>query len=159
MLTRSSEYALRALTYLSLQEDRTRWVLARHIAAELGIPSPFLAKILQTLAGATILESQRGRRGGFRLNRNPERLSLLEIIEPFDRLESQRLCVLGQKVCSDETACPLHHTWKHSLNSFLHRLRTTTLADLRDHPMAMGFPSRLEPPSSPSGPPNLSSMV
>jgi len=99
-----------------------------------------------------------GRRGGFRLTRNPDRLSLLEIIEPFDRLESQHLCVLGQKVCSDESACPLHHTWKHSLNSFLHRLRTTTLADLRDHPIALGFPSRRESPVAPGEPSDLSSL-
>ena len=63
MLTRSSEYALRALTYLSLQEDRTQWVLARHIASELGIPSPFLAKILQTLASAAIQRCNRSIRG------------------------------------------------------------------------------------------------
>jgi DNA-binding IscR family transcriptional regulator len=122
MLSRSAQYAIRALAYLAMR-GRGQWVLARRIAAAVDIPSPFLAKILQTLAIEGILESQRGRNGGFRLVRDPD-----------------RLCVLGQKVCSDESACPLHHTWKHSLNSFRHRLQTTTLTDLSEHPNALGFP-------------------
>jgi len=140
MLSRSAQYAIRALAYLALRE-RGQWVLARQIAAGLDIPSPFLAKILQALVVAGILDSQRGRNGGFRLARNPDRLPLLDIVEAFDKFGQGRLCVLGQKVCSDESACPLHHTWKHSLNSFRHRLQTTTLTDLSLHPNALGFPS------------------
>lgn len=149
MLSRSSEYAIRSLAFLALRLDRN-WVLARSIAEELAIPGSFLSKILQTLAAEGLLESQRGRRGGFRLARNPERLSLFDIVEPFDRLGQDRLCVLGQKVCSDETACPLHHTWKHSVNAFIHRLKTTTLGEVSRHPSAVGFPSRREPePTAP----------
>jgi len=140
MLSRSSQYAIRALAYLAMR-GRGQWVLARQIATAIGIPLPFLAKILQILAVEGILESQRGRNGGFRLVRDPDRLSLFDIVEGFDRLGQGRLCVLGQKVCSDETACPLHHTWKHSLNSFRHRLQTTTLAELSRHPNALGFPT------------------
>jgi Rrf2 family protein len=138
VLSRSSQYALRALSYLALRK-RGEWVLARQIAGELEIPSPFLAKILQTLALEGILESQRGRNGGFRLVRNPDRLPLFDIVEAFDKFGQGRPCVLGQKVCSDESACPLHHTWKHSLNSFRHRLQTTTLTELSQHPNALGF--------------------
>ncbi len=145
MLSRSSQYAIRALAYLAMRE-RGQWVLTRHIAADLDIPSPFLAKVLQTLAVEGILESQRGRRGGFRLVRNPDRLPLFDIVEAFDKLGQGRPCVLGQKVCSDESACPLHHTWKHSLNAFRHRLQTTTLTELSRHPNALGFPA---PPAIP----------
>jgi Rrf2 family protein len=141
MLSRSAQYAIRALAYFAGRGERGQWVLTRQIAADLDIPSPTLAKILQTLAGDGILESQRGRNGGFRLLRNPDRLPLFDIVEAFDRFGEGRPCVLGQKVCSDETACPLHHTWKHSLNSFRHRLQTTTLTELSRHPNALGFPS------------------
>jgi len=144
MLSRSSQYAIRALAYLAMRE-RGQWVLTRQIAADLHIPSPFLAKILQTLAVEGILESQRGRNGGFRLVRNPDRLPIFDIVEAFDKLGQGRPCVLGQKVCSDETACPLHHTWKHSVNSFRHRLQTTTLTELSRHPNALGLPG-IAPP-------------
>jgi len=141
MLSRSAQYAIRALAYLALRRERSPWVLTRQVAADLDIPAPSLAKILQTLASEGILESQRGRKGGFRLVRNPDRLPLFDIVEAFDKFGEGRPCVLGQKTCSDESACPLHHTWKHSLNSFRHRLQTTTLTDLSQHPNALGFPS------------------
>jgi Rrf2 family protein len=144
VLSRSSQYALRALAYLATR-GRGEWVLARQIAEAIDIPSAFLAKILQVLAIDGILESQRGRNGGFRLVRNPDRLSLFDIVEAFDRLGQGRPCVLGQKVCSDETACPLHHTWKHSVNSFRHRLQTTTLTELSRHPNALGLPGGVPP--------------
>jgi Rrf2 family protein len=145
MLSRSAQYAIRALAYFAMSKDRGQWLLTRRIAADLDLPSPTLAKILQTLAGEGILESQRGRNGGFRLVRNPDRLPLVDIVEAFDRFGEGRPCVLGQKVCSDESACPLHHTWKHSLNSFRHRLQTTTLTELSRHPNALGFPSPPRP--------------
>ena len=142
MLSRSAQYAIRALAYLVIRKDASQWVLTRQIAADLDMPSPTVAKILQTLAEAGILESQRGRNGGFRLARKPDRLPLIDIVQVFDKFGEGRPCVLGQKVCSDESACPLHHTWKHSLNSFRHRLQTTTLIDLTQHPNALGFPGR-----------------
>jgi len=154
LLSSSSQYAIRALAHLARRE-RTSWALARQIADELGIPASFLAKILQTLTAQGVLESQRGRRGGFRLRRDPERLSLYEIAELFDRLGEGRLCVLGQRVCDDDNACPLHHTWKHSVNAFVHRLRTTTLAEVGRYEGTGGFPGRgpAAPAAAPIGEP------
>jgi len=147
MLSRSSEYAIRALTHLASRPERG-WILSRRIAAELGIPSSFLAKILQTLASVGILESQRGRNGGFRLLREPHLISLFEIVEPFDRLGQRRLCILGQKVCDEASACPLHDTWKKSLSLFLVKLQETTLEEVARHNAPGGFPR----PTSPSEP-------
>jgi Rrf2 family transcriptional regulator, iron-sulfur cluster assembly transcription factor len=144
MLSRSSEYAVRALTYMGARADRP-WLLSRGIAEELGIPPPFLAKILQTLAGAGILESQRGRGGGFRLLRTPESLSLYEIVEPFDNLGHRTLCVLGQKLCGDETACPLHYAWKASRDTFLDALHRTSLADVERMDLHGSFPWGAKP--------------
>ena len=142
MLSRSSEYAIRALAHLAAKTAITDqpWLLSRQIGEDLGIPAPFLVKVLHTLAGVGILESQRGRHGGFRLARDPETLSLSEIVEPFDRLERRQLCVLGQTQCSEETACPLHSTWHSTLTSFLQALRDTTLAEVGRREMPGGFP-------------------
>ncbi len=129
MLSRSAEYAIRALAFLGHLPERP-WQLCREIAGELGMPSPFLSKVLQTLTARGILESQRGRGGGFRLARAPGRITLLEVVEPFDHLGDRKLCVLGQKICSDDTPCPLHDTWKATLGRFLDALAETTLADV-----------------------------
>ena len=144
MLSRSSEYAIRALAYLAAQKTRP-WLLSRQIAEELGMPPPFLAKILQTLAGVGILESQRGRGGGFKLLKRPEALSLYEIVEPFDHLGHRTLCVLGQKLCGDEHACPLHHAWKSSRTTFLNALEQTSLADVERMELPGSFPWNVRP--------------
>ncbi len=148
MLSSSSQYAIRALAHLAQRPERSEWMLARSIAEQLGIPASFLAKVLQTLTAQGVLESQRGRRGGFRLRRDPDRLSLFEVVELFDRLGQGRLCVLGQKVCDDDGACPLHYTWKHSVDAFIHRLRTTSLADVASDSGSGSFPAH-----SPAPPP------
>ena len=155
MLSRSSEYAIRALAYLAgnTANGEGSWVLSRQIGEELGIPSPFLAKILQTLASEGILESQRGRKGGFRLARPADQTSLFEIVEPFDRLGQQRLCVLGQKTCSPEAACPLHETWHATLSAFEQALRDTSLADVGRRAMPGGFPwNQKRPDGGDTGP-------
>jgi len=146
MISRSAEYAIRSLAYMGTRRDRS-WMLSREIAEELGIPPPFLAKVLQSLASTGILESQRGRGGGFRLARDPESLSLYEIVEPFDHLGDRKICVLGQKVCSEETACPLHHAWKATRGLFLTALQGTTLASVERMNVPGGFPRRFVPPA------------
>ena len=139
MISRTSEYAIRALAFLGTHEGGT-WMLARDIAQELGMPPPFLGKVLQTMTAAGLLESQRGRGGGFRLLREPGSVTLLEIVEPFDHLNARRMCLLGQKLCGDEHACPLHDAWKRTKATFLTALATTTLADVERMEYPGSFP-------------------
>ena len=147
MLSRSSEYAIRALAHLGTVQGRP-WMLSRAIAEELGMPPPFLGKVLQTLTAVGLLESQRGRGGGFRLVREPETVSLFEIVEPFDHLADRKLCVLGQKLCGDDHACPLHHAWKATRDTFLTALRTTSLADVERMQYPGSFPWNVRPTKS-----------
>lgn len=128
VLSRSSEYAVRALTYLALREPQG-FCLSRTVAGDLRIPAPFLGKVLQGLVGRGLLESHRGRAGGFRLARPANEIRIAEIVEAFDDIESRR-CVLGQEECSDECACPLHRDWCATRDAFVTRLKETTLASL-----------------------------
>jgi len=130
---------VRAVAHLGAGKNR-KFVLSRQVAHDLGLPPPFLAKILQTLVSTDVLESQRGRGGGFRLRRDPDRLTLLEIVEPFDHLAHRTLCVLGQKLCSDEHACPLHYAWKSARHTFIDALARTTLADVLRTEFSGSFP-------------------
>lgn len=147
-ISRSSEYAIRALTYLALQEDRERFYLARDMAEELSIPAPFLGKVLQPLVARGLLASQRGRKGGFRLIQEPTEVSLFEIVDAEEHLGRPRVCFLGQAECTDERACPMHEYWKHSHTHFLEQLAGTTLADLTTFcgvsPLG-GYPAQLRP--------------
>jgi Rrf2 family iron-sulfur cluster assembly transcriptional regulator len=152
MISRTSEYAIRAVAYLGTLEGRP-WKLSREIAAELGMPPPFLGKVLQTMAAVGIVESQRGRGGGFRLLRPPQAVTLYEIVEPIDHLGDRKMCVLGQKLCGDDHACPLHHAWKKTRETFLAALRKTTLADVERVEFPGSFPWNVKPAGAVKGRP------
>jgi Rrf2 family protein len=82
-LTARSEYALLALIYLARRQAEG-WIPVQQIADAQGIPSRFLEQILLILARQRYVKSAKGKGGGFRLIRDPERISLAEIIRLFD---------------------------------------------------------------------------
>lgn len=127
-ISRSSEYAIRAMTYLAGRTEGFH--LARDMADALEIPAPFLGKVLQPLVMRGLLQSQRGRNGGFRLAARPEEVALYQIVDAIEHLGRTRQCFLGQAECTDDRACPMHDYWKSAATSFLTRLAGTTLADL-----------------------------
>jgi Rrf2 family iron-sulfur cluster assembly transcriptional regulator len=129
IFSRTSQYAIQALIYLATQPSGTR-VLSREVAQSLGVPSPYLAKILQDLSREKLLDSARGRTGGFSLHSGAEKTSLLDIVLMMERPRVDRECLLGLKVCNDETACPLHRKWKPVKKEILARLGKVTLISL-----------------------------
>lgn len=132
MLSKSSEYAIRALTFLAQHHGDGRHYLARDMAEQLGIPAPFLGKVLQPLVTRGILQSRRGRSGGFRLRRPANEIRIVDIVETQETVAVTGGCLLGQVPCNDAEACPLHDTWKRVYDSFHARLRSTSLQDMVD---------------------------
>jgi Rrf2 family iron-sulfur cluster assembly transcriptional regulator len=127
--SRTSQYAIQALIYLATQPSGRR-VLSREIALSLGVPSHYLAKILQDLARGKLLNSARGRTGGFSLRVGARQSSLLDIVLLTEGARVDRECLLGLKVCQDETACPLHRAWKPVKKEILASLASITLSQL-----------------------------
>lgn len=128
-ISQSSAHAIRALTHLAQDSERS-FQLVRTMAEQLELPAPYLAKILQPLVNRGLLESQRGRGGGFRLARPPAELTLYQIVEAVEQLGGARECLLGQAQCSDDRACPMHDFWKRTADGFHARLASTRLSDL-----------------------------
>jgi Rrf2 family protein len=129
VLSRSSEYAIRALTWLA-QQPGEQFHLARDMAVVLDIPAPFLGKVLQPLVARGVLHSQRGRSGGFRLARPTREISLQEIVLTQEKLERMRQCILGQRACQEHDSCPLHDWWSRASAQFFSVLERTSLEDL-----------------------------
>jgi Rrf2 family protein len=105
---------------------------AARLAGLLDIPQNYLSKTLHQLARAGVLESNRGKLGGFRLARSPDRITLLEVVSPFDDLTGRRVCLLGRPVCNDHTACAAHARWKAVADRTATFFRETTVADLAE---------------------------
>jgi Rrf2 family protein len=110
ILSRTSEYALQALTYLAAQPPGSS-VLNRDVARYLGVPAPYLTKILKDLVKHGLAVSQKGRGGGYAIHPAALRTSIRTVVELTEGRDVFEGCLLGLKVCSDATACPVHHRW------------------------------------------------
>lgn len=129
LCSRSCQYALRALTYLSSQNLGTYFGV-HEISASEDIPAPILADILKCLAEVGILTSKNGPIGGFRLAHRPENITLKEVVAAIDGPEEFTRCAVGLAECSDTSPCPLHDTWKPLKTKITDYLSEKTLADL-----------------------------
>lgn len=128
MLSQTAEYALRAALYLAEDPDRTARV--GDLAEALQVPQNYLSKTLHQLARVGVLTSTRGKHGGFRLTRPPTEISVYEIVSPFERITDQRVCLLGQTICSDAAPCAAHSRWKKVKEQTNGFFRNTMLSDL-----------------------------
>lgn len=137
MISKTAEYALRSVIYLA-EQGKGGSVAAVDVAEALGVPANYLSKILHALARAGLVASQRGPGGGFQLAREPEAISLAEIIEPFDDIAARRQCLLGRPECSESGACAVHHRWKEVSDGVWRFFQGTTVAHLLGGGVAAG---------------------
>ncbi len=129
--TDSGKYAIRAITYLAACPEELLPVSAADVAESESIPPYYLAKVLQDLARVGILESVRGRGGGFLLKNPPDEIRVMDVlraVENTNRLTED--CVLGIAECNDDVPCPMHDTWQAFRESLLGRLEDMTVTDL-----------------------------
>ncbi|MFQ5895088.1 MAG: RrF2 family transcriptional regulator [Nitrospinota bacterium] len=128
--SKSTEYAIRALAWVALQGRASRYFTAKEIAEAERLPQPILAATLQLLARRGLLESRTGPGGGFRLQRQPRQISLLEVVEAIDRFDILWRCPVGLAECNDRAPCPLHNRWCHVREYILRYLRSTSLEQM-----------------------------
>ncbi|NJO39422.1 MAG: Rrf2 family transcriptional regulator [Cyanobacteria bacterium CRU_2_1] len=88
-LSCKSEYALLALLELTAHYDEGEPLQIRQIAAQQNIPDRYLEQLLATLRRAGLVRSQRGAKGGYLLGREPWKITLLEVINCIEGLDSQ----------------------------------------------------------------------
>ena len=129
MISQTAKHALAALTALA-ELPAGQYGGAGEIAGDIDAPRNYLGKLLQTLAGEGLVESQKGKGGGFRLARSPGSISLIEVVEPIDRVSRWSDCFLARGRCSDESPCAVHDRWAEVRDVYLDFLKETTIADL-----------------------------
>ena len=105
------------------------------IAGATGIPEPTVAKVLKTLAASDLVTSQRGARGGYRLNRPLAAIPIADVIAAVDGPIALTACVEGStSECESRLLCPMRGRWD-PVNHAIHTaLSTITLADMQVAP-------------------------
>lgn len=97
-LSKKSDYALLALSYLARVEPEVRSVNTKEIAEQFGIPVELLAKVLQQLVKAGLLLSTPGPAGGYRLAKPAARISVGAVIQVIDGTPALAQCLKTEPV-------------------------------------------------------------
>jgi Rrf2 family protein len=105
LLNRDTDYAVKVLLYIT-QNNPKRMSVSELVNA-LEIPRPFLRKILQILNREGVLNSFKGKGGGFVLAMPPEEILLTRLIDIFQKPVKLTECIFKEKICSDIGTCPL----------------------------------------------------
>ena len=133
MLSMKTQYAFKALMYMA-QQDKQRPILIAEISDQKTIPLKFLENILLQLKKAGILDSKKGKGGGYLFAKNPTDIKLATVMRLIDGPISLLPCVSLYfyercKNC-DEKGCGLHTVMSQVRDANLKILEKKTIADL-----------------------------
>ena len=127
LITRNTDYALRAICYMA---QKNKVVTAFELVGALGVPRPFMRKILQRLSKEKILTSYKGQAGGFKLKLLPEKISIIQIMRIFQGQTNLDGCFLKKDICPNRGKCILRKKIRVIENNALTQLRQINIASL-----------------------------
>lgn len=136
MLSKKSRYAMVALSFLASEYGKGH-VSIGMIAAKERIPQRFLEGILLELKNKGILNSTRGKAGGYYLIKDPQEVKLSDVLEIFEGSVSMLACTcessgsyLPCEFLKDEKSCKIRDTFMEINRRTLEVLENTTIYDL-----------------------------
>lgn len=148
MISQKAKYAFKALVVLA-RRGRGESVQTDEIAQEGAIPRKFLEQILLQLKASGLVESRRGRAGGYLLTADPAAISVSQVLRIVDGPIAPLACISRTayarcKDCRDETLCAVRRLFAETYATTLERLEQTTLA------VALAEPSGEGPAGAPA---------
>ena len=128
-LTRQSNYAIRTLVYCAVNDpglSRVADIAKAHAISEL-----FLFKLIKPLVEHGLIQTVRGRRGGIKLGRPAEDITLLDTIRLTEESFSMAECFEdGEIACPLADSCDVNAALREALGAFFEVLESHTIADL-----------------------------
>lgn len=135
MLSSKAKYAVRAATFLAKRARTGGWAQTAEIAEEEEIPRKFLEVILVQLRDHGLVESRRGAQGGYRLLRDPDEISVADIMRVVDGPLALTPCASRTRFrpcsdCVDIRTCRLHPLMQQARDAVASVLENCSLAAL-----------------------------
>ncbi len=133
MLSQKAKYAIKALITLAKAPDNNL-VQARDIATKQKIPKKFLDLIFFELRRHGLIQSIRGRDGGYRLALPPDQISIAQIVRAVDGALAPLPCASVRFYrrcddCEDEKTCEVRHMMREVRDAASAILDNTSLAE------------------------------
>ena len=128
-LARLTDYGIMLLTLMA-RDRQGPPKSARDIAARSRLPAPTVSKLLKALAHGGLLETHRGVRGGFRLAKPPEDVTVADIISALEGPIGITECTAHPGQCGVEPLCPVRTNWRRINRAVHDALHGITLAEM-----------------------------
>ncbi len=136
MISKKCKYAIKALLYLADHQSEGRSIFSSEIAEKQHIPKKFLETILRELRNFKLLQSQRGKTGGYRLLKDPKDIYLSDLIRQVDGPIAMLPCVSLNYYASceecDEENCQIKSVFEEVRDNTLKILTATSIETMRD---------------------------
>jgi len=132
-LTKKADYGLMAMKHLAEHAHKGS-CSAKDVADAYGIPPEALAKILQRLAKAGLLQSQHGINGGYTLARDPSMISAFEVIQAIDGPLFITSCVTVRGECDQTDRCTIREPLRKVNESIEQVLKRIKISHMREEP-------------------------
>jgi len=127
-LTLYTDYSFRVLLYLGLNRDRLCTIA--EISERCAATQNHLVKVVHNLGREGYIQTMRGRTGGIKLKKEPEEISLTEIIRCTEVNLNIAECLRENNTCLITEACTIKNIFEEAQNQFIETLDQYTLADL-----------------------------
>ena len=131
MISQTVEYALRAAVHLASVAPEAR--TTDQIAEATRVPRAYLSKVLQSLARAGLVLSQRGLGGGMSLAKGAAEITILEVVNAVEPIQRIHTCPLGL-AAHGVHLCPLHSRLDRALATVEIALANSTLEEILNEP-------------------------
>ncbi|QBO56938.1 RrF2 family transcriptional regulator [Chryseobacterium salivictor] len=131
MFSKACEYAIKATIYIAQQSNQERRANVKEVAKAVNAPEAFTAKILQQLCRENIVESIRGKQGGFIFPvERQKQIKIFDVVQLIDGDGIFTNCGLGLHKCSSENPCPVHDDFKEVRNGLVAMVQKYSFYDL-----------------------------
>jgi len=136
-LTKKADYALMAMKHLAERSSGSSQS-AKDVADAFGIPPEALAKILQRLVKAQLLQSQHGSNGGYTLARPAHTISAFEVIQAIDGPLFITSCFTVRGECGQSDRCNIREPLRKVNESIEAVLKRIKISHMREEPEVSG---------------------
>lgn len=132
MFSKTCEYGIRAMIFISQKSSEGGKVGVKEIANGIDCTEHFIAKILQDLSRKNLVSSLKGPKGGFFI----EKASVVTLADIVMAIDGNKLfvnCGLGLGYCSEDRPCPIHHDFKKircDISEMLHNSKLSEFNEL-----------------------------
>ena len=134
MFNKETEYALRGLVYVQVQNMKGTKPGIIEISNEIDAPLHYTGKIMQRLVKQGFLFSNKGKGGGFYFDERKPDLPIKKVIQAIEGEKTYAGCGFGLKHCDENNPCPLHGQYAPIRDAINNLISENTIQSLaRDH--------------------------